>query len=379
VCRGAIACLVAAAFGGPAEAVERIRLEAEGREYAVAGELVLETEEGGVVVLAPDGVLWTVPPASLLERATDDEPFVPLAAEALAQQLRLELPEGFDFHHTAHYLIAYNTTREYAQWCGALFERLHRAFTNFWTRRGFELTEPRFPLVAVVFADGRSYRDFAQPELGEGADSIVGYYSLRTNRMTTYDLTGIEALRDSGDRRGSQAQINAMLSRPEAAFGVATVIHEATHQIAFNCGLQQRFADVPLWLLEGMAVYFETPDLKSAKGWRTIGAVNHGRLDRFRDYATQRPPRSLESLLMTDERLRDPRQSTDAYAEAWALHYFLLRTRPKQYDEYLRLQMSKTPFVTDDPEQRVAEFRQCFDGDLAELDAEFLRYVDRIR
>ena len=27
------------------------------------------------------------------------------------------------------------------------------AFTNYWTRKGFELAEPEFPLVAVVFAD----------------------------------------------------------------------------------------------------------------------------------------------------------------------------------------------------------------------------------
>ena len=48
-----------------------------------------------------------------------------------------------------------------------------------------------------------------------------------------------------------------------------TVIHEATHQIAFNCGLHTRYADNPLWLTEGMALYFETPDLRSRSGWRT--------------------------------------------------------------------------------------------------------------
>ena len=44
---------------------------------------------------------------------------------------------------------------------------------------------------------------------------------------------------------------------------MATIVHEATHQIAFNCGMQQRYADIPLWLCEGMAVYFEAPDLAS--------------------------------------------------------------------------------------------------------------------
>ena len=44
------------------------------------------------------------------------------------------------------------------------------AFTNDWARKGFELSEPEFPLVAVVFADRRSYEKFARPELGEAAD-----------------------------------------------------------------------------------------------------------------------------------------------------------------------------------------------------------------
>jgi hypothetical protein len=77
-------------------------------------------------------------------------------------------------------------------------------------------------------------------------------------------------------------EINEMLSQPAAVPLVATIVHEATHQIAFNCGLQQRYADIPLWLCEGMAVYFEAPDLTSTRGWRGIGRVNYPRLETFR-------------------------------------------------------------------------------------------------
>ena len=90
-----------------------------------------------------------------------------------------------------------------------------------------------------------------------------------------------------------------MLSRPEAELSVATIVHEATHQIAFNSGLQTRFADVPLWISEGIAVFFETPDLESAKGWRTIGAVNSARLAQFQRYLADRPPTSLKTLIST--------------------------------------------------------------------------------
>ena len=96
-----------------------------------------------------------------------------------------------------------------------------------------------------------------------------------------------------------------MLAQPQAEPLVATIIHEATHQIAFNCGLQTRFADIPLWVSEGIAVYFETPDLTNSKGWKEIGAVNRPRLDRFREYLTRRPADSLSTLISDDTRLRD--------------------------------------------------------------------------
>jgi len=67
------------------------------------------------------------------------------------------------------------------------------AFTNFWTRKGFELAQPEFPLVAIVFADKESFQKFSKPELGEAGESIIGYFGLTSNRMTMYDLTGVEA------------------------------------------------------------------------------------------------------------------------------------------------------------------------------------------
>ena len=105
----------------------------------------------------------------------------------------------------------------------------------------------------------KAYADFARDELGDATGNIIAYYSLRTNRITMFDLTGLESLRRSSDRRGTTSQINQLLARPEAERMVATVIHEATHQIAFNCGLQTRFADVPLWVSEGVAMYFKRP------------------------------------------------------------------------------------------------------------------------
>jgi hypothetical protein len=363
----------------PAFALEHVTYERDGKQTSVSGRLEAEAKDGGVLILAEDGVMHAVQPGEIKNRTQDDASFTPLAAEALGKKLLAELPAGFKLHQTSHYVICYNTSDAYADWCGALFERLYRAFTNFWSRKGMDLHEPEFPLVAVVFADRAAYLNYAKAELGPAADAIVAYYNLQNHRIAMYDLTGVESIRQPGGARGSAAQINRMLAQPQAEATVATIIHEATHQIAFASGLQRRFADIPLWVSEGLAVYFETPDLQSAKGWRNIGAVNHSRLDRFREYLPNRNGDSLKSLVADDKRIRDPRQALDAYAEAWALNYFLLRQKPREFIEYLKRLAEKPPMIYDDPETRLREFQEAFGPDVTKLDADFLRNLQKVK
>jgi hypothetical protein len=376
----ALLALAATLFLGPAASVfaaDNITLKRDGKTTHLTGKVIVTAQDGGLMLLTPDGILWSVPPEELIDHTHDDQPFAPLTAEALGKKLQADLP-GFEIHTTVHYLICYNTSKAYAQWCGSLFERLYLAFTTFFEHHGFKLHAPETPLVVIIFADHDGYAHFTSDELGGNARSVIGFYSLRTNRVNMYDLTGVEAVRQAGDKRGNAAQINQLLSSPEAEAMVATVIHEATHQIAFNCGLEQRFADVPLWLSEGLAMYFETPDLSNTKGWRTLGEVNRPRLARFREYLSRRPANSLTSLIVEDTRLRDPRQSLDAYAEAWALTYFLLRQHPKEYQAFTELQSAKGPLVWDEPAQRLKQFQECFGNDLSALDTEFLRYMQRV-
>jgi hypothetical protein len=366
-------CLAVGA-GGVA-AMDQVTFRRDGVNHYVEGRVEVTAQDGGILLLARDGVLWSIPPEELAKHAHDDAPFRPFSAEEMRKTLPAQLPQGFKMHATAHYLIFHNTSPAYAQWCGALFERLYGAFRNYWTRKGFDLREPEFPLVAVVFADKQSYLKFSHGELGDANKSIIGYFSMATNRMTMYDLTESSG---RGGRPGSSAQVNQMLAAPAVSITVATIVHEATHQIAFNCGLHTRYSDCPMWFSEGIAVFCETPDLHNAKGWSGIGAVNRPRLAQFQKYLHSRPRDSLRTLLGDDKRFREPNQALDAYAEAWALTYFLLRQHGKQYVEYLQALSAKKPLLEDGPEKRLALFQRCF-GDLERLDWEFLRYMARVR
>ncbi len=380
---GRIACRTLLILGllglpGGAAAVEILDLVGQdGVRRTVEGQILVEAADGGVLLQQADGAIVSAQPGEIVRRTRDDRDFEPMSHQELAAALLKEMPAGFQIHRTERFLICHNTSDEYARWCGALFERLYAAFTNFWKRRDVELHEPKFPLVALVFSDQASYARHTRAELGDAADQIIGFYNFGTNRVTTYDLTGAQAL--AGLRAGGRGvSIQQMLRHPEAERLVATIIHEATHQLAFNTGLQTRYADNPLWVSEGLAMYFETPDLRSSSGWRTIGAVNTLRLGQFQQNAVRRGTERLQRLISDDTFMRGAEASTVAYAEAWALTYFLIRAKRPQFDKYLAKLAEKPRLVWDDPETRLREFQEAF-GDLRQLDREFMLYMSRVR
>ena len=199
-----------------AGALDHISYQQDGKPVRLSGKVLTEAHNGGLLVQDREGVLFAVQPQQLVSRTRDDTPFSFLPAEELQVRLLEQLPAGFRVHTTVHYLICYNTSPVYAKWCGALYERLFQAFCNYWERRGLKLKEPEHPLVALIFADQASYEGYARTELGEAAASVVGFYSLRTNRVTTFDLTGTKGLQGSVRRFTSTAQINGLLMQPDA-------------------------------------------------------------------------------------------------------------------------------------------------------------------
>jgi hypothetical protein len=354
-------------------ALDYVTLKRQGTEEEILGKIVVEAVDGGVLLLARDGELWPITVEEIVRKRSDNVEFKPYTRTEMNKQLLVKHP-GFKLHQTVHYTICYNTSPAYAQWVGALYERLYDGFYNFWEKKGLKLAEPELPLVALVFDSRENYELHARRDLGAAPGAIIGYYSLQTNQVSMYDLTGIEGA-SSKTRGSTAARINAILSQPAAERSVATIVHEATHQLVYNSQLQTRYADIPFWMSEGLAVYFETPDLESAKGWKRIGGINRHNLLEFRRWMRERPANSLTSLLTDDKRFRDPQQASAAYAEAWAFTYFLMRTRGEAYTNYLRKLSELKPLVALEPQQRVEIFTTSMGHDLEKLDAEFIRYM----
>ncbi|REJ92311.1 MAG: DUF1570 domain-containing protein [Planctomycetota bacterium] len=129
--------------------------------------------------------------------------------------------------------------------------------------------------------------------------------------------------------------------------------------------------------MEGMAMYFETPDLRSGSGWKAIGKLNLPRLNRFRRFSeARRRDDSLLSLIVNEDRFRDPESVADAYAESWALTYFLIRNRREEMVAYLKALSSKPRLRWDSAEDRRQEFVDAF-GNVSDLEEDFVRFIRR--
>jgi hypothetical protein len=349
----------------------------------LVGELVAETPKYGLLILDAEGQLIPLPPSAIDGGHPElaianiremDGNLIPCPTGELVERVKGLMPQGTKSLATDHFLVCYNTTDVYARWNANLYERMYNGMRRFWKEKGIDLREPRFPMVALIFGSQDEYLEYAKRDF-QGAEHTFGYYTQTTNRLATFDLTGIEGMIPPGTKIQREELITEILSRPEAERQVATILHEACHQIAFNTGLQKRLGDYPLWVSEGMATFFESPDFSSSSGWGGTGKVNRFNLSNLRQYAAQRPSDALAQLIIRDDLLRKGDTAKSAYAESWGWTFFLIKRRPKQYVEYLRLLEARPLGQPADAKQRLTDFRKCFGEDLEKLNREFVRFI----
>jgi hypothetical protein len=158
-----------------------------------------------------------------------------------------------------------------------------------------------------------------------------------------------------------------------------TIIHEATHQIAFNTSIHNRAAVPPRWVGEGLATLFEAPGVWNARYHpHQSDRINQQRLADFRQYAhTRRPKGSLAQYLRSSDRLFSIAPSI-AYSEAWALTFFLSEREPGKYVKYLAKTAAREPLKRYDGDAQLKEFTDVFGVNLNMLEARYLRFIDRL-
>ena len=113
---------------------------------------------------------------------------------------------------------------------------------------------------------------------------MTGLYHPLSNRLVVYDFGRNRSLVQSRarfeekvknlnplERSLALGQVYREADEIRVEANLLTIMHEASHQVAFNIGLLNRDGDLPLWLVEGLAAYCEATE----KGfWKGIGALN---------------------------------------------------------------------------------------------------------
>lgn len=322
---------------------------------AVEGKQLHWSDDFGAV-LSRDGRWYNVEPKKLTGFRQVSN-FRPYSAADLQGMLQQEFGGAFEVSGDGHYLVVHPRGQRNA-WAPR-FEQLYRSFQQYFTARGWRPIPPQFPLLAVVFPTEQEFQLYAAREGSKIGPGTLGYYSPVSNRILLYDIT--------------------RQSKLDWSVNAETIIHEAAHQTAFNTGIHNRFAQPSRWIVEGLGTLFEARGVWDSSRYKSqADRVNRYRFEAFRKYAkTQRKPGALAEMVSSDRVFTaDPEA---AYAEAWALTFYLSETDPRRYVEYLKKTAAQPNFTLRRSPERLADFTAVFGTNLKLVEAKMLRFMGELK
>jgi hypothetical protein len=353
---------------------------------------------------ADDGRLTEVVLKDVTSYRRLDTPFRSLTVVEARGRLAREFGAGFEIATAGPYAVAGPPGK--APFYANLLDGVHRAYTGYFSRRSFRLPKPEYPLLAVVFPDRTAFARYCRADGVTPSAGLRGYYHPGSNRFALFDAGDALSLQRRTEfipftplghsELSSEAQVfarelngmNSVLRWGPFAPGSNgtieadlknTLVHEATHQLAFNTGLHSRIGESPRWIVEGLAMLLEHDAQRlDAREGAVRDRINPERMRWLQVFHRERrKPRSLESFIASDEPFR--RASLDAYSEAWALTFYLAERRSADLAAYLRVVQMRDPLQPYSTADRLADFQRAFGKDVAWLEVQFLRFIDELQ
>ena len=311
-----------------------------------------------IAMLNRAGKLLTIPANSPSELKKIADQFVPYSHSQVESILFNEFGKRYDISRTDRFVVVHPWGPSSVY--GPPFEDFFQRFVQFFEANGIELEEPEVPLIALVLRSRNDFDRYLINEVDLRDSRVGGYYSRLSNRITTFDPRA--RIREAGDKWIYEA---------------GPIIHEATHQSAFNTGLHNRFAPPPKWISEGIATLFEAKGFNhAAKFVEPIDRVNAFRLKVLRKRLSQQNIKKEMLNLIANDKLFQVDVEL-AYALSWGLSFYLFETRKEQYFEFLKKDASRPDFRPYPANRRFKDFASSFGNDFEKLLADFTRFYMR--
>ncbi len=290
--------------------------------------------------------------------------------EDMLRQLDLleEYGQGYRIQDVGDWRLLTNSTVDEAKQLLATVDRAQETFAAVMRHLGVPLEPPADRLLIVLHRDRQAFDDyFARTGAFKLSENLGGFYSPLSNRIECYAGAEDAALRIS---------------------------HEVSHQLAFNQGVLRRREPLPMWLVEGLAGQFEMGDATATYGPLTDNqSGRRGELVLFYRKGWLAPLEDLfswsnaevESLDDLERERRRPAESRRAaneseagdvqiaklalvYVQGFGVCRYLIREKPRQFREFLRL--LSVPNQPREPDARLIQAERVF-GPLDDLQTEW--------
>ena len=343
------------------------------------------------------------------------------ANDVAAEALRKEFGQRFQVRRTHHFRVCYSSSDLYAEITGNLLEAVYRQFIRFFEDRSFYPVPLTDRMEVILFKTRRKFLDHAS-QLGNDMSGAAGFYLTETDRSYFYDAVNdakyeghLRELEDTQLRLNKSRQevsetrsgtvrykltrsdgTEATLSRHEMlvyldeqqavldgqfaelrrVYGqqnIINTVHEAVHQLAYSCGIHSRYCENPKWLVEGLALYFESAN---GRQWNGPGTVLPDRLKLFLEGSGTARDISLRELISSDAIFDTTRsRAGEAYAAAWALFYYLAE---REHDAFFDYVYDLSNRIDDDAystQERLDEFAAYF-SDIPRVERRWRDYIE---
>jgi len=245
---------------------------------------------------------------------------------------------------TEHYVIKTDVSEKAAKNAGKAMEQLYKVFTEIFRPENDKVDSKT---EVVIFAKEEDFRRLAGLDATGAPKGQLGFF-----RAMPDGQTQIATYRREGDEFGT----------------MNTLYHEATHQFLLLVMGGPKKAP-PLWLNEGLAVYFEN------SRWEN-GVFKTGIIPNERLAVLQKALRAGLCVHLADLMKRG-KDTYDAlcYSESWSLIYFFIKSdggaHAKRFAEYFKMLREGK-----DPDEA---FKTCFTADLDKLERAWKKFVLEIK